>query len=277
MSYQKLSAFIREKGLHNLAWITDLDGTMFDIHPDPEQVSAPAQLVQGFQKLHKETGGHFYIVSGRNLEFMDRVLYPFKAKISAEHHCQIRYDGGEPKDLVDRPDWELSSLKEKFAEVAQMADGVWVETIKIFSKTIHYRGVDEGKKTEIGEKLLEAAQNLANYYNEKVGKPILGVKEGDQAIEIGPKAQDKGVAIDEIMQQEEALGRIPIFWGDSKADIPGGLRAKHHGGIFISVGSNAELKAMSDIHFDTPEQARQAIYKICDEFGKKEQIPEYEI
>ncbi len=264
MSSKKLSSYINRIGIENIVWTTDLDGTLLDFQDDPESVTAGPELIQDLRNIHRLTGGNLFIVTGRNMAFVDQIFFPFQMNISAEHHCHVR---GFGKNDVTRPDWSI--IQADLAAVAKIDPAAWVEKTKPFSRTIHFRNVNEENKDEIKVCLTQLALDAVGVYNRQVGKEILGIKFGADAIEVGLKSKDKGIAIDDIMAIEGNTRKTPVFWGDSEADLPAALRVKFYGGIVVAVSPDEELKKIADLHFSTPEIARAELAEILAQYNDK--------
>lgn len=260
-NFKKLSDFITHRGLLNISIMTDGDGTVFDFQDRPEDVSAPASLIEDIQYLSQHARS-FNMITGRDIAFIDRCLAPLQVNISAEHHTMRRMSNGPIETLATAINW--MPLEDDFNKVSEIAKGVWVESNKMTSRTIHYRLVDAAMQPLVEKEILVAAKKIADMYNKTaLAKDYLGVKQGALAIEIGSHAQDKGKALAEFMDRPENAGAVPLFFGDSKADEPAGLEAIRLGGSYGAVGPDKEQQKLANFHFENPENFRHALSEIC--------------
>src|SRR5258708_4669499 len=64
--------------LDNIAIMLDVDGTLLDIAPRPQEVFVPKNLRETLQLLRRELDGAVAFISGRPLHDIDRIFAPLK-------------------------------------------------------------------------------------------------------------------------------------------------------------------------------------------------------
>lgn len=69
--------------LRKCALLLDIDGTILDLAPAPQQVWVPAGLRQTLARLDALTGGALALVSGRALNDIDLIFSPWNSLRSA--------------------------------------------------------------------------------------------------------------------------------------------------------------------------------------------------
>jgi trehalose 6-phosphate phosphatase len=119
------------------ALFLDLDGTLLEIAPTPDEVVVPRGLPELLNRLHGQLDGALAIVSGRPLAETDRLLSPFFAAGAGEHGSMVRYDDGSVEEFPPEtgvPDiWRVA-----LSETARRWPGVLVES-KPHGIVLHYR------------------------------------------------------------------------------------------------------------------------------------------
>ena len=78
--------------LDNVAIMLDVDGTLLDIAPRPQEVFVPKNLRETLQRLRRQLDGAVAFVSGRPLEDIDRIFAPLKLPAVGGHGAEIRID-----------------------------------------------------------------------------------------------------------------------------------------------------------------------------------------
>jgi trehalose 6-phosphate phosphatase len=129
------------------ALFLDLDGTLLDIAPTPDDVVVPADLVADIAAASQRLGGALAIVSGRTLDNIDRLLAPLKLPIACEHGGTIRL----PNGFFDEVELEVpQAWKKTLRELAARWPGVLSES-KRHNVVAHYRNApsheDELRRT----------------------------------------------------------------------------------------------------------------------------------
>jgi trehalose 6-phosphate phosphatase len=118
------------------ALFLDIDGTLIDIAPTPDDVVVPPNLPPRLRELAQQRDGALAILSGRKLADIDFLLRP-GLPCAAEHGMILRDIEGVVTPLVQRPAHYEHWLK-IFNRYAEAMPGILVEQ-KDFSLVLHYR------------------------------------------------------------------------------------------------------------------------------------------
>jgi len=212
------------------AFLLDVDGTILDIAPTPEEVRVPSLLKTTLARLQKLTGGALALVSGRPLAILDRMFSPLSLPAIGCHGAEWRKS---PQASIERRAQPLSDdVKSAFFSVVSDLSEIRIED-KGYTLAFHYRRVPERKS------ILEArlAGQLARYRSE------LCLLHGKSVFEVKPHAFDKGEGIAALMRLPPFANRRPVFLGDDRTDEYAFTVVRKMGGVGISVGrkmANAE-------------------------------------
>ena len=80
------------------ALFLDFDGTLVDIAETPEAIEVPQRLVPLLTDLHDLLGGALAVVSGRQIDVLDRFLAPLRLPAAGEHGVQRRDAEGQMQE-----------------------------------------------------------------------------------------------------------------------------------------------------------------------------------
>jgi trehalose 6-phosphate phosphatase len=220
------------------ALFLDVDGTLLEIAPTPEDVTVPAELAALLGHIAKGLDGALAIITGRQLAEIDALLAPAKLAGAGVHGAELRLTpGGEitavaatiPKELVD-----------EITQLAQRWPGAIIEP-KGPGLAIHYRQAPTLKPVIEAE--LEAA--LARHRNGSGNDLVLS--EGRKLFEVVPAGQSKGTALTALAALPQFRNRIPIMIGDDAGDEPAFAAAAQLGGIGLRVGGEHFGQAKVDL------------------------------
>ncbi len=205
------------------ALFLDLDGTLLEIAPDPDQVRVPTGLPALLVDLQGLLGGALAIVSGRSLSDIDRLLKPFVGSAGGEHGGSLRFDDGSrqdiPAEVVIPEDWHVA-----LRHATRPWQGVRIEP-KPHGVTVHYRQAPERH-----DDVWRLAQALVPEDHAKFR--LLPAR---KAVEIALREVSKGHAVDCMMSRAPFRGRVPIFVGDDVTDEAGMSAARQFGGQGLRV------------------------------------------
>jgi trehalose 6-phosphate phosphatase len=228
--------------LDNVAIMLDVDGTLLDIAPRPQEVFVPKNLRETLQLLRRQLDGAVAFVSGRPLEDIDRIFAPLKLPAVGGHGAEIRLSGDGHVKRHSRislnPD-----LKMQFYEVAKLGPGIIVED-KDYSIAVHYR-----LAPQLGGKVMDA---VAEIY-ERSGDEGFEILPGKSVVEIKPRGFNKGVGVKYLMRHAPFAGRRPIFIGDDTTDHAAFAVLPDFKGIGYSVGG---IVPGASFNFDGPKDVR---------------------
>ncbi len=80
--------------LRKCAILLDIDGTILDIAPSPQQVWVPPGLRRTLARLDDLTGGAVALVSGRSLNDIDLIFSPLQLAAIGGHGAEMRTGRG---------------------------------------------------------------------------------------------------------------------------------------------------------------------------------------
>src|SRR5271170_3354408 len=89
-----------EPGLLNpgdIGLFLDVDGTLLDIAPRPEEVEVKAGLLDDLTAAERALGGALALVSGRPIAELDRLFAPLRLRAAGVHGAELRRS---PSDAV---------------------------------------------------------------------------------------------------------------------------------------------------------------------------------
>src|SRR5215472_17856360 len=122
--------------LRQCALLLDIDGTILDLAPAPQEVWVPAELRDTLSRLEDLTGGALALVSGRSLHDIDLIFSPLQLPAVGGHGAELRVTpGGEAVTRARELD---PLLKRKLATLTKLGPGILVED-KGYSLALHYR------------------------------------------------------------------------------------------------------------------------------------------
>lgn len=205
------------------ALLLDLDGTLLDIAPAPDQVVVAKNLPQTLRKVRGLLAGALAIITGRPIEDVDALLPGVPYAVAGEHGGAIRCCPGGP---IDRP--ALPELPSGWRETAERLlashPGALLEH-KQRGFTLHYRAVPEH-----GASLQRSLEHLVSSQADRFA--LLPAR---MAWEVRPRGADKGTALAKLMEQAPFAKRRPVFVGDDVTDEDAIEAARARGGAGLRV------------------------------------------
>ena len=80
--------------LPNGALFLDIDGTLLDLAPTPDEIIVPPSLPAQLDALSRRLGGALALVTGRGLSYADRLFAPFQFPTAGLHGAERRSPDG---------------------------------------------------------------------------------------------------------------------------------------------------------------------------------------
>jgi trehalose 6-phosphate phosphatase len=234
--------------LDEIAILLDVDGTLLDIAPRPDEVRVPVKLRTTLQTLWSQLDGALAFISGRPLADIDRIFEPLKLPAVGGHGAELRptVDSAVIDQLAQPLDPKLKKL---LVNVAKLGPGVLIED-KSYSMAIHYR-----LAPKLGGDVMRAVAAIA----EKYGAHRLELLPGKSVIEIKQRGFDKGTALRQLMTYRRFTGRRPIFVGDDTTDDAAFAVLPEFSGVGLSVGG---IVPGASFNFETPHDVRQWLEQL---------------
>jgi trehalose 6-phosphate phosphatase len=208
--------------IERAALLLDLDGTLLDIAPAPDEVVVPPGLLRTLHALRTLLGDALAVITGRPVETIDALLADAPFAVAGEHGGAIRY---APSLVLERPD--LPAPPEAWlaaaGRIAAAHPGTLLEP-KARGFALHFRAVPAA-----GPALHSALVALLG------GSADFELLAGQMMWEVRPRGVDKGTAVARLMARAPFLGRLPVFIGDDVTDEDGIAEALALGGAGLRV------------------------------------------
>lgn len=207
------------------AYFFDIDGTLLDFATRPSGVTLDAELRDLIERLYRAAGQAVALISGRSIRDVDQLFPQTRLPVAGQH-------GTERRDAAGRvsqhpfPVERLVVARARLTEIAARHPGLWLED-KELSLALHYRGAPG---------LAADAQRLMAQVQAEAG-PAFCLQAGKGIVELKPAGRDKGMAVQEFMQEEPFRGRVPAFVGDDVTDEFGFRMVNQLGGHSVKVGT----------------------------------------
>jgi trehalose 6-phosphate phosphatase len=213
------------------ALLIDVDGTLLEIAPHPDQVEVPLGLPQLLERLAGERDGALALISGRAIADLDRLCHPWHGAAAGLHGIERRRpDSGRVDSIAGPADQAaaaaLDRLRPELQALERQQPGVWLED-KGRTLALHYRAVPEA-----GAAILDRAERLLCEQGDG-----LRLIPGKMVVEFQPRHHGKGGAIAAFMAEPPFRGRVPVFLGDDTTDEEGFAEVNCRGGLSIRVGA----------------------------------------
>jgi len=219
------------------ALLLDVDGTLLDFAPAPDQVVVPQRLPTSLRRLRDRLGGALALISGRPVAEVDALFPGVAQAVAGEHGGALRL---APGAALYRPDLPSPPAAWRAAAEALVAahPGALLEP-KARGFVLHYRGAPAaGPALAAGLRALIA------------DAPDFAVLEANMAWELRPHGADKGIALAALMRAPPFAGRLPVFIGDDITDRDAIAAARGLGGVGLWVheafGAPADVRAWLD-------------------------------
>lgn len=205
------------------AFFFDVDGTLAEIKPRPEEVCIPPSVNAALQELVQQTQGAVALVSGRPVEELDALISPLILPVAGIHGAEHRDIRGKVHRIT-LPHALSALLADKLSAALSEMPGTLLED-KGSAFALHYRQVPHYENTI----LTLARQTVAEH-------PELVLQPGKCVAELKPVGVSKGEAIMRFMQAAPFQGRQPLFFGDDVTDEAGFKVVNQQGGISVKIG-----------------------------------------
>jgi trehalose 6-phosphate phosphatase len=233
--------------LGDLAILLDIDGTILDIAPTPQNVVVPQSLRSTLGRLSALTDGALAFVSGRSLGDVDRLFSPLRLPAIASHGAEFRPTIGHGRDS-ERSQTLEPPLKARLDAIAELGPGIIVED-KEYAIALHYRLAPE-KETAVREAVAAICAD----------QPSIEVLPGKYVLEVKKQGFSKATGVRNLMKHPPFAGRRPIFIGDDTTDESVFAIMPEFGGLAFSVGDAA---GVVDGHFEGPPAVRDWLATIA--------------
>lgn len=205
------------------AFFFDVDGTLAQIQPSPDEVTIPTAVLDSLQQLSARCDGALALVSGRPLHQLDALVAPLKLPLAGVHGAERRDAAGEVSH-ISLSAHTAGDLTDELEQALAALPGTLLEN-KGMAFALHYRQAPQHQQA-----IEQLAATLVARYPELVQQP------GKCVVELKPAGVNKGAAITDFMQTPPFSGRIPLFIGDDLTDEAGFRAVNAMAGISVKVG-----------------------------------------
>lgn len=198
----------------------DIDGTVVDIAPRPQDVCGDESLRVSLRNLSARFNGALAVITGRSISDADRILGRSVRCVAGVHGLERRVD-----DVVVRSPTTTfdDDLCRKVFAIGAILDATVEQKDGGFA--VHYRAAPQ-----FGDLVRKACDELAARHK-------LRVIHGKMVAEILAPGPHKGDALATIMGAKPFAGRLPVAVGDDVTDEDAFQAASRLGGFAVLVGS----------------------------------------
>jgi trehalose-phosphatase len=229
----------------SIALLLDVDGTLIDIAPSPNEVHVADDLRDSLARLSRLTGGALALVSGRPIVDLDVLFAPFKLPAVGGHGAELRV-----REVISSAAPLPQDLRRHLAEAATPGSSIIVED-KGYSLALHYRNGPQ-HEDRLRQHIAAGRAAFPGEATEVLpGKAVLEVKRPNV---------NKGDGVRELMRHPPFAGRMPVFIGDDVTDESVFAVLPGLGGKGFSVGRH--FAGLAGI-FDSPMDVRRALQRLA--------------
>lgn len=247
--------------------LLDYDGTLTPIVRDPAAAVPSKRLKKVLKKLCDRSDTNVWIISGRDMKFLDQHLSEFKINLSAEHGCYVKYADKAPnanwEDLVSQIDMSwMKVVLDVLQSYTERTEGSSIERKKS-AITWHYRRSDP---------IFGAfqASHLRAYLELTVAKNYpIDVMTGKANVEIRPRLFNKGEIVRNIFKAARDKDGFPEFVlcvGDDTTDEDMfrvlSDQTEQAGMYPVIVGPATKL-TIARSHVNTVDNVHELLESIC--------------
>jgi trehalose 6-phosphate phosphatase len=205
------------------ALFLDIDGTLADFSPTPDEVAIDREIAPALQRISGELDGALAIITGRSISSADRLFAGMTLAMAGQHGAERRDADGTIHLHAPRKD-TLAKLRKMFRRLAKRHPDLLLED-KGATIALHYRRMPELAS--------HVYQELRKSIEEEPGYEL---QPGKMLLEVRPEGRDKGTAIHDFMAENPFAGRLPVFVGDDRTDEHGFDFVERLGGWSVKVG-----------------------------------------
>ena len=206
------------------AWFLDVDGTLLELAPTPDEVVVGEVLRGLLRRLNAAADGALAIVSGRSIESLDRLFRPLCLPAAGQHGAELRGLSGTG-NRNPPPGAAFLAARQAILAWSVRRPGLLLED-KGQSLAVHYRMAPAWRQS-----LLDMMESVVA----ASGGELL-LQTGKMVFEVLPAGRHKGEAIGVFMSEPPFAGRLPVFLGDDITDESGFAEVNRLGGLAVKVG-----------------------------------------
>jgi len=206
-----------------IALFLDVDGTLMDLAPAPDDARLRADTVPLLQRAFDALDGAVALVSGRSINKVDQLVWPLCLPTAGVHGLERRTAQGQ--HLLHADGQSLDPVRQSLRDFVRSVPGLLLED-KALGLAIHYRNVPDAAP-EVMSALIAASKRLDESTSVQLGNMVIELKAGPR---------NKGSAVADFMREHPFSGRKPVFAGDDITDEDALQWVAAHGGFGVAVG-----------------------------------------
>jgi len=210
------------QGVSDLLLLLDIDGTLSEFHPDPQQSFISNENLAILAQLQNHLP--VWLVTGRSVADARRLTAPLKLPVIGSHglQCDTLIDSYSLVDI------DLAQLQQINQSVINATGNHphWRIEQKPFGVALHFR-----EHPELADSALTIMQAIGHDFND------WQLKAGKCVYELLPQGVDKGSAINHVLKHYHPHCR-PIFIGDDVTDEAGFIAVQSYGDTPNKKGSD---------------------------------------
>jgi len=237
--------------LDDCAFLLDIDGTLLDLAPTPNEVVVPPGLAETLSGLHMRTDGALALVSGRSLADIDSIFRPMLLPAVGGHGAEMRLSIDSEAVAAHAPPLD-KDLKKRFSAIGRLDPRIIVED-KGYSVALHFRQAPNFERT-----IYEAVSAI----RADLPEASIDVLPGKSVCEIKNSGISKATGVMELLKHEPFVGKRPIFIGDDVTDESVFAIMPDLKGISFSVSRHAHGV---DGYFAMPTDVRSWLATLLDD------------
>jgi len=208
--------------LDRVGLLLDLDGTLIDFAPTPDEVVVPAELPDVLRALRHRLDDAVAVVTGRPIEAIDRLLGDAVFAVVGEHGGAMRRAPGDTLQRAPLPSAPAEWIA-LAADLARSYPGTLLER-KLRGFALHFRLAPEAD-TPLHAALTHMLEGSSEFE----------LLPGQMMWEVRPRGVNKGTGVTWLMQHAPFRHRLPVFLGDDVTDEDGIVAAAALGGVGLRV------------------------------------------
>ena len=210
------------QGVSGLLLLLDIDGTLSEFHPDPQQSFISNDNLAILAQLQNHIP--IWLVTGRSVADARRLTAPLKLPVIGSHglQCDTLINSYSLVDI------DLAQLQQIIQSVINATGNHpnWRIEQKPFGVALHFR-----EHPELADKALTIMQAIGHDFND------WQLKAGKYVYELLPQGVDKGSAINHVLKHYHPHCH-PIFIGDDVTDEAGFIAVQSYGDTSNKKGSD---------------------------------------
>src|SRR5208337_1311191 len=202
----------------------DFDGTLTEIAETPGAVIVEERARKALEILLEDASGAVAIVTGREIDAIDRFFAPLKLPVAGVHGYERRNGGKQTVSPTATEESAARAVEKVLTSFVSHNPGLLLER-KRGAMALHYR-----LRPELEAFCLSLMEDLAGRFQDVV------LTRGKMVVEMRLHTATKGTAINDFLQEEPFKGRLPFFAGDDVTDEDAFTAVNALGGITVKVG-----------------------------------------